>query len=130
MVDQAPIMEGIFTECPDGMTLAAYKCKACERIHFPKPTLCLDCCADVLEPVPLSRRGRLFTYTIVHMPASHFQPPHAAGYVDLPEGLRIFVPLDIVESKPFQVGMEMEINIGPLWQEEDREIIGYRFSPV
>ena len=130
MNEKVPVIEGLFAESPEGYTLLAYKCTSCEQVHFPRAERCLSCLCDDLEKVPLSGRGKLFSYTVVQMPASHFQPPYAVGYVDLAEGIRIFTPLDIVENKPFQVGMEMEINTGPLWQEDDKDVVGYRFSPV
>jgi len=64
------------------------------------------------------------------MPSMHFEPPYAIGYVVLPEGVRIFAPLEIVEGKPFEIDMEMEVVIEKLWQEDDNEIIGYKFKPV
>ena len=130
MVEKIPIMDDILTEGPEGITLRAYKCRICEQVHFPRPETCLNCFSDVLEGVALSRRGRLFTYTVVHMPTAHFQPPYAVGYVDLPKGLRVFSPLDILEDKPFEVGMEVEIKVGPIWQEEEKEVTGYKFTPV
>jgi uncharacterized OB-fold protein len=64
------------------------------------------------------------------MKTMHFEPPYAVGYVELPEGLRIFSPLKMVADKPFRVGMNMELLIEELWQEEDKKIIGYRFKPL
>jgi len=78
----------------------------------------------------LSRRGRLYSYTIAHMPSTHFQPPYAIGFVDLPEGVRVFAPLKMTEAKPFKVGMDMEVVIEKLWQEDDKQVIGYKFKPV
>ncbi len=40
------------------------------------------------------------------MPAGHFKPPYAVGYIKMPEGIRIFAPLKMVEEKPFKVGHE------------------------
>ena len=38
--------------------------------------------------------------------------------------------LDMLEDKPFEIGMEMELNIETLWREGEREVVGYRFSPI
>jgi uncharacterized OB-fold protein len=83
-----------------------------------------------MEEVLLSRRGKLYSYTIGRLPASHFQPPYAVGLIDMPEGVRIFAPLKEVEDKPFRIGMEMEVVIEELWQEDDTQIVGYKFKPV
>jgi len=64
------------------------------------------------------------------MPSTRFISPYAIGYVDMPEGVRVFAPLKAEEGKPFKIGMEMEVVIDELWQEEDRRIVGYKFKPV
>ena len=123
------IREGIVTEGPEGPSLAGNQCKACGQVFFPKAEqVCLNCLEGPLEVLPLSRRGKLCSYTVVHMPASGFQPPYAVGFVDLPEGVRVFTPLEMEEGKPFKEGMEMEVRIGTLWEEEDKEVMGFKFA--
>ncbi len=123
------IREGIVAEGPEGQSLAGNRCKACGQVYFPKVELaCLNCLEKQLEDVLLSRKGKLCSYSVVHMPASGFQPPYAVGFVDLPEGVRVFTPLEMEEGKPFKVGMEMEIRVGTLWEEEDKEVVGFKFA--
>ena len=125
------VRDGIVSEGPDDITLAANRCDTCGQVYFPKALEgCLNCFEPELGEIRLSRQGVLYSYTIVQMPASGFQPPYAVGYVDLPEGVRVFAPLEMVEDKPFQVGMEMEVRIGALWQEGEREVWGFRFAAV
>jgi uncharacterized OB-fold protein len=83
-----------------------------------------------MEEVVLSRLGKLYSFTIGRMASTHFQPPYAVGLVDLPEGVRVFAPLKMTEDKPFKVGMDMEVVIEELWQENDKQVIGYKFKPV
>jgi uncharacterized OB-fold protein len=130
MAVKVPIREGIFREGPEGSVLLATRCKSCGQLFFPKTEGCLACYGEELEEVVLSRRGMLYSYAMGHMPSSHFKPPYAVGYVDMPEGVRIFAPLKIDEERPFKTGMEMEMVIEGLWQEEDKEITGYKFRPV
>lgn len=130
MTEMIPIKEGVFIERPEGVILLANRCKSCKQVFFPKAVSCLSCFNEDMEELKLSRKGKLYSYSIGHMPSSHFQPPYAIGYVDMPEGVRIFTPLKMVEGKPFKVGMEMEATIEKLWQEGEKEIIGYKFKPV
>ena len=44
------------------------------------------------------------------------------------EGIRVFTPLEMEEGKSFTVGMEMEIRVGTLWEEEDKEVVGFKFA--
>jgi len=100
------IREGIVIEGPEGETLAGSQCKACGQIFFPKAEqVCLNCLEGPLEDLPLSRKGKLCSYTVVHMPASGFQ-----------------------EGKAFKEGMEMEVRVGTLWEEGDKEVMGFKFA--
>ena len=130
MSEKVLVREGIFTEVPDGTALLANRCKSCGKVYFPNAPNCLNCFHEELEEIPISRQGTLLTYTVVQMPSTHFQPPYAVGYVDLPEGVRIFAPLDIIEEKPFQVGMAVKLYTDTLWREGEKEVVGYRFTPL
>lgn len=130
MGEKVLIREGIFTEGVNGTTLLAHKCRSCGKVYFPKVHFCANCFSADLEEIPLSRKGTLYTYTITYMPSFHFEPPYANGLVDTPEGARVFAPLAMVENKPFKIGMDMELEVGPLWREQGKEIIGYRFRPT
>ncbi|MGA3116761.1 MAG: OB-fold domain-containing protein [Syntrophobacteraceae bacterium] len=129
MKERVPFQKGLFKE-DQGGRLLGNKCSLCGRVYFPKARLCRECGHDELSEIELSRQGTLYTYTIGRMPASHFKPPCFVGYVDLPEGVRVFAPLEIKDGNPLQVGQSMELVISELWEREDKEIIGYKFKPV
>jgi len=130
MAETVPVREGTFVEDADGGRLLGNKCKSCGQFFFPKARFCFTCFNKDMEEAVLSRHGRLYSYTIAHMPSTHFQPPYAIGFVDLPEGVRVFAPLRMTDDKPFKVGMDMEVVIEKLWQEDDKKVIGYKFKPV
>jgi len=130
MPNRVPVKEGTFLESPEGGVLLANKCKSCGQVFFPKAVFCLTCLNEEMEEIQLSRKGKLFTYTIVRFPSMHFEPPYAIGYVTMPEGIRVFAPFIMSDDKPFKIGMDMELVIEKLWQENENEIIGYRFKPV
>ena len=44
---------------------------------------------DEMEQVPLSRRGRLVSFSVSHDPLRGFPIPYAFGYVMLPEGMKV-----------------------------------------
>jgi uncharacterized OB-fold protein len=130
MPEKVPVREGIFHEGPDGSVLLGNKCGSCGQVFFPKVAFCLTCCHDEMKEIEVGPRGKLYSYTVSHMPSSHFEPPYAVGYVDMPEGVRVFAPFEINEAKPFCIGMEMEAVIKNLWQEGEKEVTGYVFRPV
>jgi uncharacterized OB-fold protein len=125
MSNSKPIMDGIFVDTAEGARLQGNRCSKCGQTFFPRVNLCLECCSDEMEEVPLSNRGKLFSYSVIGMPSVHFKAPYAVGYVDLPEGVRVFTPLSLDQGDSFSVGLEMELQVQPLWQEDDTDMIGF-----
>ena len=130
MSEQIPLRKGMFKNGPNSTILLANKCTSCGQIYFPKAQICVNCSHNNLEELELGGKGKIFSYTVVHMPSSHFNPPYAAGYIDLQEGLRLFDPLDMNKDKPFKIGMDVKVKVNALWEEEGNEIIGYKFFPI
>ena len=124
-----PIREGLFSERIDG-DFIGFRCNSCNHVLPPLTTTCYYCYGDDLANVALSRQGKLYSYTIVYQPHKHFEVPYAVGYIELPEGIRIFAPLKEREGRPFQVGMDMELVVEKLWDENESEVIGPKFQPV
>jgi uncharacterized OB-fold protein len=57
--------------------------------------------------------------------------PYAIGYVDLPEGVRVFSILEDWDRKSLRVGMDMELTLGKFKEDkEGNEIVTYKFRPV
>lgn len=122
------ISEGLFTKNKDA--LLGNKCKICGFIFGPFVTFCYGCGSQDLESVALSRCGKLYSYTIVYMPTKQLKPPYAIGWVELPEGIIITSLLKGWEEKTLSVGINMELVVEVLWDENGDEIIGYKFQPV
>lgn len=78
----------------------------------------------------LGSRGKLYSYTIGRLPTARFPPPYFVGMVDMDEGVRIFTPLKIMDDQELKIGMDMEVVIEELWEEEDKQVIGYKFKPI
>jgi uncharacterized OB-fold protein len=130
MKAQVPFMDGIFTGKNSELYLLATKCKSCGQIYFPMRASCVNCFSQGCEEVPLSKRGKLYSFTISYMPVYNFNPPHTMGYIELPEGIMIFAPLTDFEEKRLKVGMEMEMIIDILWETDQNQIVGYKFRPI
>jgi uncharacterized OB-fold protein len=116
--------------CNEKMEPLGSRCRSCGQLFFPPVQICFECACEELEIVTLSKRGKLYTYTISQMPASKLNAPFAIGWVDLPEGIRIFAPIKGWEERPIKIGMDMELIFETLWQEDDKEIIAPKFQPV
>ena len=129
MKNRVPFKEGLFEEFSGGGVLKGCRCKQCGEIIYPIRNVCLNCYNRDLEKLDLSRKGKLYSFTIVHMPSEHFQPPYAIGWIELPEGIRVFSQIRGWEERPLKTGMDMELSIEKLWDEEEKEVIGYTFRP-
>ncbi len=119
---------------PGGVTVVGAKCRLCGRVYFPKKEVCPDCWQKgEMDVVPLSRRGNLSLYTIATQSMLDLNPPYACGYVDLPEGVRLFTLL--TECKPFEeklrLDMEVEMIIEKMLTNDfGEDIYTYKFRPV
>ena len=129
MTTKIPFREGLFEKVSGQWTLIGCRCKQCGQIFFPVREWCLNCSSGDLERVNLGRNGKLYSFTIVHMPSEHFEPPYAVGWIELAEGIRIFSQIRGWQEHPLEIGMDMELAVEKLWDEEEKEIIGYTFRP-
>jgi uncharacterized OB-fold protein len=123
------IREGLFSEGTSGSLLGA-KCKTCGHILAPLTALCCYCRGEDVEKVELSRKGKLYSYTTVYQPHPKYGKSYTVGFIDLTDGLRIFSPLKAKEGKELQVGMEMELVVEKLYDENENEVIGPKFQPI
>jgi uncharacterized OB-fold protein len=130
MKTRVPFREGLFEETAGKSALVGARCRQCGQIIFPRRETCLKCLGHDLELIHLSRNGKLYTYTIVHMTSEHFQPPYAIGWIEMPEGIKIFSQIRGWQEYPLKIGMDMELAFEKLWDEADREVVGYVFRPA
>jgi uncharacterized OB-fold protein len=121
--------------------LIGSRCRACGTYFFPKETFfCRNpaCASSELEEVPLSPRGRLWSYTNnCYAPPPPFVAsdpfqPYAVAAVEL-ERERMVV-LGQVEAgvavDQLEVGMEMELAVGTLYEDAEREVVIWKWRPV
>jgi uncharacterized OB-fold protein len=122
-----------FAMGPNGPTVVGAKCRSCGRVYFPKKTICVDCWRKGnMDVVPLSRRGKLSLFTIATQSLLGLATPYACGYVDLPEGVRLFTLL--TDCEPFEqrlhLDMAVEMVIAKIMTNDfGEDIYGYKFRP-
>jgi len=129
-----PIHDGLFTvssSAPGKSYLIGSRCRNCQEVMFPQRPICLNCFGRDLAQVALSPKGKLFTYTINHQGPREFSTPYASGFVDLPEGVRIYSLLTDWEAKGLKIGSEMELVIEKIKEDNEGSIVvGYKFRPA
>jgi benzoylsuccinyl-CoA thiolase BbsA subunit len=114
--------------------LKGYRCRQCGEIWFPKFTQCPnpDCWSEEMEVVPLSRRGKVYSATDVYIgqPSMKQYMPLSVGYVDLPEGIRIFAQFE-GELGSFGCDDVVELTTGPVRNNVRGELIlSYKFKKI
>ncbi len=129
-----PIREGLFTvpsSTSEEPRLIGSQCTKCQEVMFPPRPICLNCFGNEVTQLALSSKGKLFTYTINHQGPREFSTPYASGYVDLPEGVRVYSLLTDWETKGLKIGGKMELIIEKIKEDKEKNIIvGYKFRPA
>jgi 3-hydroxy-3-methylglutaryl CoA synthase len=87
------------------------RCTACGTVQFPANRACVECAAlDKMEPFKLSRRGRIFTFTLDHLVGGEYlETPVPRVVVDLDGGGRVFFDMTDVTPSEVKIGMEIEL---------------------
>jgi len=112
--------------------LVGGRCASCSKVFFPRFNACPNCATrKSMTEVRLSRCGKLYSYSVIHVDTPGFKAPYAVGYVDLPEGPRVFGHLDGWQSGPIPLDTPVDIYAGPIGKDRDGvEMISVRFRPL
>lgn len=134
---QVPIREGYFhqaTDFSDESYLIGGKCSVCGYVSFPKRAVCPACIKEnTMEEMRLSRRGKIYSYSVLHIPLPAFPAPYILARIELPEGpivLSLVTDCEPVEGA-LEIGDEVELVIGKIFEDnEGNDTIGYMFRPL
>ena len=135
--DLVPVAAGLFEGTGSTAHLIGTRCTSCDTYYFPKTLSCRNprCREKAIQDVPLSREGRLYSYTVQHyQPPALFRmtdwAPYAIGSVELPEGLRVMGMLTGCAPADLTIGMALELTVETLYRDEQgREVQTYKFQP-
>ncbi len=80
--------------------LLGLKCLDCGEINIPPRMVCRNCGSLKMDIIQLSGRGKIVTFTCVHVPpeSRHGQPPYIIIMVELDEGPWLMANLSGIES--------------------------------
>jgi len=125
-------IEQFYKHILQGKLLAA-KCQRCGKLHLPPRPLCDNCFSKEFKWVELSNKGKLLTYTVIHVAPTQFQgmAPYAVGIIELEDGVRIPGMIRGVAPEQVKVGMSLVMDFGtcaatPQWPQWPR----YYFKPL
>lgn len=140
---RTPVVEGWFTGDGDDFRLLGTRCSACGSVFFPREdTFCRNpgCQGGALAEVPLSRRGRVWSYT-----DSRYRAP--SPYVtdpELPWEPYTLIAVELAAERivvlgqavpgvtvvDLAVGMEVEAVPGVLHEDERTTWTTWRWRPT
>ena len=139
--NRVPAMEGWLKMDEKNPQLLGYKDESSGTYFFPKDIAVSHAPghADAeLTEVALSNRGKLWSYTTNHYPppepyvsADPFVPYTVAAVELTKERMVVLGQLaDGVDPKTIEVGQEMELVLGTLFEDEENEYIVWKWRPV
>ena len=120
----------------DQVRLAGSKCRNCGEVTLGTVSSCPNCAGEDMEHIPLGKRGKLWTYTVIrHRPPGDYKGPDpfvpfGEGLVEVPEGIQVLSPIDGDVDK-LNIGMDLELEVYKLYDnEEGNEVMAFKFKPV
>ena len=118
---------------PGEEALEGSRCPECGESFYPPRVVCLNCYHEGLDTAALSRRGKLFTFTIARMalPGTLVPAPYVIAQVELPEGIHIATVLTDIDPEKAKIGMDLELviekaSVSP----EGADIMTFKFRPA
>jgi len=119
---------------PQRYRLEAAKCKKTGKIFFPprKVGSVEDGHCEDFEVVRLSDRGKVVSYTVIHVGPSQFkdETPYVNAIVELEEGVRINCMLTDVDIKAVEVGMAVKLEFRKIMSIGTGGILCYGYKAV
>jgi uncharacterized protein len=84
--------------------------------------------SERIESIDLPRKGRLYSFTTMHVGAARWHKPIQVGYVDLPNNVRIFTHL---RGESFDFDQELELAEAEIGCESDgTPVTSFVFQPI
>ena len=95
--------------------LAVQKCDNCGTLRFPAAPLCLACDSPKASWVPVSGKGEVFSFTIMHR-AYHpaIKVPYTLAVIELKEGAKITSNVVGIQPSKVKCGMPVEVTFEKL----------------
>ncbi|MBI4292630.1 MAG: OB-fold domain-containing protein [Betaproteobacteria bacterium] len=110
--------------------LQGSRCTDCGTTVFPASERCPGCVSDNVSRIPLDSEGTLYSFSVIHAAPKNFPVPYVVGYVDLPQGVRIFGQVE-ADPKSLRIDMRVRVNVYPEGKSRDgAPLYGFNFRPA
>jgi uncharacterized OB-fold protein len=82
---------------------------------FPAREVCLETGARDMQPMLFGPRGRLYSFSTVHVSSSR-PTPYTIGYVDFENGVRVLAAVEAASGRPLECDIDVELRAdGDRW---------------
>ncbi len=118
-------------EIPNRYNLVGARCGNCNKVLFPPRYICPYCRRmGKLEPYRLKRRGKVLSYTVVHIAANGFedQAPYLLAIIELEDGPRLTAQITDCNPDEIKIGDEVEMIFRRMGEESQDGVIYYGFK--
>ncbi len=105
-------------------------CQECGARVFPPVAVCPECMSEKMADLPLSQEGTLYAWSVVHVAQKGWTTPYIAGYVDLPEQVRVF---SHIIARPDELANDMKVRLTSAvlgTGEDGQPVQSYAFMPA
>ena len=109
--------------------LVASKCADCGQVVFPGKVVCPKCLSyEKHEKMLIGNIGKINNFTVAHIAPAGFSAPYIMGFVDLPEGPRVFSLIEggIEVAETMNIGDEVYLSVEELADSEYK----WKYVPV
>ena len=134
---RVPVKEGLFamsTSPGEKSQLLASECPSCGEVLFPKRKLCTNCQETRLKEIPLSLRGKIYSFSVVMQhPGKYYEGPvpYAFGWVEFPEMVRVQGLFSCDDFDHLKIGMTVEVVVEKLTEDADgNDVVAHKFRLI
>ncbi|MBM4265832.1 MAG: Zn-ribbon domain-containing OB-fold protein [Deltaproteobacteria bacterium] len=123
--DNAPFWEALRKH-----ELHVQRCRDCGQAYFYPRNACPGCLSGNVEWIKTSGRGRLHTFSVVHVTGRNppLEPPYVLAMVELEEGPKLLTNLVGVEPDPAKIRCDMAVVVE--YADVTAELTLPRFRPA
>jgi len=113
--------------------LLGTRCGECGEYAFGLISFCQACTSADTEPVELSSRGTLYSYTVVWVPPPCWlgDVPYVLGQIELPEGPHVLAEVVGCRHEELTIGEPVELTLQRVRPDDSgSELMVYKWRPV
>lgn len=129
--EEQPLLAGhaLRVDASGDACLVGSHCADCGTHVFPPVTVCPECMSENVSDTDLATEGTLYSWSVVHVAPKGWNVPYIAGYVDLPNEVRVFAHITGAESDKLSMDMPVSLTTAILGDDDGAPVESYAFTP-